>query len=69
MPGPALKSLFDLSGRVAIITGGSRGLGYEMAEGLAEAGAKLMLCAPRGLAHAGGQRPSHARLHRRRRHL
>ena len=47
MPGPALKSLFDLSGRVAIITGGSRGLGYEMAEGLAEAGAKLMLCARR----------------------
>jgi len=32
---------------VAIVTGGSRGLGQEMAEGLAEAGASLMLCARR----------------------
>ncbi len=44
---PTIKELFDLSGRVAIVTGGSRGLGKEMAEGLAEAGAKLMLCARR----------------------
>ena len=36
-----------MSGRVAIVTGGSRGLGQEMAEGLAEAGASLMLCARR----------------------
>jgi len=42
-----IKELFDLSGRVAIVTGGSRGLGQEMAEGLAEAGARLMLCARR----------------------
>jgi NAD(P)-dependent dehydrogenase (short-subunit alcohol dehydrogenase family) len=42
-----LKDLFDLSGRAAIVTGGSRGLGKEMAEGLAEAGASLMLCARR----------------------
>ncbi|MCO6510676.1 MAG: glucose 1-dehydrogenase [Aridibacter famidurans] len=42
----ALK-LFDLTGRSAIVTGGSRGLGKEMAEGLAEAGASLMLCARR----------------------
>jgi NAD(P)-dependent dehydrogenase (short-subunit alcohol dehydrogenase family) len=42
-----IKELFDLSGRVAIVTGGSRGLGQEMAEGLAEAGAALMLCARR----------------------
>jgi len=42
-----VQSLFDLSGRVAIITGGSRGLGAEFAEGLAEAGASLMLCARR----------------------
>src|SRR5262245_38847092 len=44
---PALHELFDLTGRVAIVTGGSRGLGLEMAEGLAEAGAAVMLCARR----------------------
>src|SRR5262247_3314502 len=44
---PTINELFDLSGRVAIVTGGSRGLGREMAEGLAEAGASLMLCARR----------------------
>ena len=43
----ALSELFDLSGRVAVVTGGSRGLGLEMAEGLGEAGAALMLCARR----------------------
>jgi gluconate 5-dehydrogenase len=42
-----LRTLFDLSGKVAIVTGGSRGLGREMAEGLAEAGASLMLVARR----------------------
>jgi NAD(P)-dependent dehydrogenase (short-subunit alcohol dehydrogenase family) len=43
----SLKQLFDLTGRVAIVTGGSRGLGEEMAEGLAEAGASVVLCARR----------------------
>jgi len=43
----SLPQLFDLTGRVAIVTGGSRGLGQEIAEGLAEAGASLMLCARR----------------------
>jgi gluconate 5-dehydrogenase len=42
-----INRLFDLSGRVAIVTGGSRGLGAEFAEGLGEAGASLMLCARR----------------------
>ncbi len=40
-----VKQLFDLTGRVAIITGGSVGLGRQMAEGLAEMGAHLVLCA------------------------
>jgi len=44
---PTLSELFDLSGRAAIVTGGSRGLGQEMAEGLGEAGAALTLCARR----------------------
>lgn len=39
------KKLFDLTGRVAIVTGGSIGLGRQMAEGLAEMGANLVLCA------------------------
>jgi NAD(P)-dependent dehydrogenase (short-subunit alcohol dehydrogenase family) len=39
---PGIK-LFDLSGRAAIITGGSKGLGLAMAAGLASAGANIML--------------------------
>ena len=37
--------LFRLDGKVVIVTGGSKGLGLIMAEGLAEAGANLVLCA------------------------
>jgi len=44
---PHVLHLFDLAGRTAIVTGGSRGLGREMAEGLGEAGANLVLCARR----------------------
>ena len=39
---PGIKQ-FDLSGKVAIITGGSKGLGFAMAAGLASAGARVML--------------------------
>jgi gluconate 5-dehydrogenase len=38
-----VQELFDLSGQVALVTGGSRGLGLQIAEALGEAGAKLML--------------------------
>jgi gluconate 5-dehydrogenase len=41
----ALRTLFDLSGRVALVTGGSRGLGLQMAEALGEFGARLALAA------------------------
>ena len=44
---PSIQELFALDGQVAIVTGASRGLGEEMAEGLAEAGAALMICARR----------------------
>jgi len=38
------SELFDLSGKVAIVTGGGTGIGRQMAEGLAEMGADLVLC-------------------------
>ncbi len=41
--GTPVQQLFDLSGQVALVTGGSRGLGLQMAEALGEAGAKVML--------------------------
>jgi NAD(P)-dependent dehydrogenase (short-subunit alcohol dehydrogenase family) len=41
----SVKKLFDLSGKVALVTGGSRGLGLQIAEALGEMGARLALTA------------------------
>ena len=38
-----IKQLFDLTGKTALITGGSRGLGLQMAEALGEQGARLVI--------------------------
>ena len=40
-----MTKLFDLTGKTAIVTGGGKGIGHQMARGLAEAGADLVLCA------------------------
>ena len=41
----SVKDLFDLSGKTALITGGSRGLGLQIAEALGEVGAKVAITA------------------------
>ena len=41
----SVKALLDLEGKIALVTGGSRGLGLQLAEALAEMGASLALTA------------------------
>ncbi len=43
MATPSSPTLFDLSGRTALITGSSRGIGLAMARGLAQAGARVII--------------------------
>jgi gluconate 5-dehydrogenase len=43
MSARTVQQLFDLTGKTALVTGGSRGLGLQMAHALGEAGAKIMI--------------------------
>ena len=43
MAARSVQQLFDLSGKTALVSGGSRGLGLQMAHALGEAGARIML--------------------------
>ena len=41
---PSVKELFNLEGRVSVVTGGATGLGLQMATALAEAGSNIVVC-------------------------
>jgi 2-dehydro-3-deoxy-D-gluconate 5-dehydrogenase len=55
-----MTSVFDLSGRVAVVTGGNGGIGLGMARGLAEAGATVVIAARNAAKSAAAEAELHA---------
>ena len=43
MAAPTIQELYDLTGRVALVTGGARNLGFDMATAMAETGADIAI--------------------------
>jgi NAD(P)-dependent dehydrogenase (short-subunit alcohol dehydrogenase family) len=57
MAHPTIQELYDLAGEVALVTGGARNLGYDMATALAEAGADVVITSRKvGDANASARR-------------
>ena len=50
-----LDALFSLNGKVALVTGSNRGIGYSLARGLALAGASVVLYGPFFVAQAAAR--------------
>jgi len=61
----SVKELFDLSGKTALITGGSRGLGLQIAEAFGELGVKVAITARKQASWTRQPRSSRSRASRR----